>query len=574
MTLHNVEIASLFNEYADLLDIQGENRFRIRAYRNAAETISTWPDAFAQLVAQGKDLSGIPTIGEDLAEKIAEIVNTGHFKQLDRLEQTLPADLSRMMDINGLGPKRVKALHEQAGIDTIDKLRQAAEQGLIRTLPGFGTRTEANILREIERLAQSRKRWKLSEVEPYAEELKTWLQSRTGVKRVFVAGSYRRRRETVGDLDILVTSEPTHAPQLVRHFSEHEDVKTIVSRGTTRSSVIMRYGLQIDLRVIPDESLGAALHYFTGSRSHNIAIRKRGRQRGLKVNEYGVFRADQCIAGRTEESIYRLFGLQVIPPELRENRGEIEAAEANSLPRLVVRSDLRGDLHCHTSESDGSSNLQDMARAAMRAGLEYLAITDHSQHATIARGLDAGRLSQQIDKIDELNSQFNDFRLLKSCEVDILEDGSLDLDKDILARLDFRLCSIHHLFNLSAKRQTLRLKRAMDNPLCNIIAHPTGRLIGKRAPYALDIEDIISSARQSHCYLEINSSPGRLDLDDVHSRLAKEHGVRLAISSDAHDPTHFQHLRHGVDQARRGWLEKHDILNTGSWKTVCRHLSS
>ncbi len=568
MTMSNSEIAASFDEMADLLSIEGANRFRVQAYRDAAEMILALQESLASMVTAGRDLTELPTIGTHLADKIHEIVETGHLVSLDRLEHTLPPDLALMLDVRGLGPKRVKRLHDEGGIDSIAGLRQAAEQGCIRKLPGFGDATEAAILRELDALDKTRTRWRLADAEPHAESLKAWLMAQEGVDAVEIAGSFRRRKETVGDLDLLLSCATPRARALVRAFTQHDDVKTVLSSGSTRASVIMRYGLQVDLRVVTAASFGAALQYFTGSKSHVVALRSMGKRLGLKINEYGVYRGKRKVAGSTEADVYALFGLPVIAPELREDRGEFDAARQGTLPALITQASLRGDLHSHTSDSDGHADLEIMADAAMRAGLEYLAITDHSQHARIANGLDADRLSRQIDRIDELNSRYTGFTLLKSCEVDILEDGSLDLDDEVLGRLDFRVCAVHDAQRLSSQRQTERLIRAMDNPLCNIIAHPTGRLIGKRAAMPMDIERVIEAAAERRCHLELDSSPSRLDLDDVNCRLAAENGVLIAISSDAHDPQGFDNLRYGVDQARRGWLQNDAVLNTRHLKAL------
>jgi DNA polymerase (family 10) len=568
MPVHNSEIAAIFNELADLLEIEGANRFRVRAYRNAAITIANLPKTAASMVETHEDLSRLPTIGKDLAGKIAEIVATGHLALLDEIEKTMPADLVRIAAIPGLGPKRVRTLYDVAGIESLEALSAAAKAGELRQLPGFGAKLEATILHQLDRLATTQKRWKLAVAEDFAEPYARFLRKLPGVQKVVIAGSYRRRKETVGDLDLLATCPPEKARAVVRAFTGYDEVETVVSSGTTRSTVILRSGLQVDLRVVPQVSFGAALHYFTGSKAHNIAIRKIGVERGLKVNEYGVFRGGDRIAGRTEAEIYKLFGLAVVPPELREDRGEIAAARNNRLPKLVKRSNIYGDLHTHSAASDGTASIRAMAEAAKQHGYEYVAISDHSGHATIANGLDAGRLAHQIDKIDRLNDEFREIRILKSCEVDILADGHLDLPDSVLKRLDFRVCAIHSGFDLPRDKQTDRIIRAMDNPLFDIFAHPTGRLIGQRPPYDADMEQIIVAARERGCFLEVNASPDRLDLNDIHCRLAKEHGVKVAISTDAHAINQFELIRFGVDQARRGWLEADDVLNTRSWNAL------
>ncbi|MGI9433559.1 MAG: helix-hairpin-helix domain-containing protein, partial [Geminicoccaceae bacterium] len=498
--VHNTEIAAIFNELADLLEIEGANPFRIRAYRNAAITVASLPESLADMVKAGKDLSALPAIGKDLAAKIAEIVATGHLVLLDQLEKSVPGELATITAMPGLGPKRVKILHEQAGVTSLESLREAAMSGRIRELPGFGEKIEHMILRELDRLTTSQRRWRLSEAEDFAQPFAAYVEAQPGVTDVVIAGSYRRRRETVGDLDILATCAPDKAGDLVKRFTNYDEVDTVVSAGTTRSTVLLRCGLQVDLRVVPKESFGAALHYFTGSKAHNIAIRKMGVARGLKVNEYGVFRGAKRIAGRTEVEIYKLFGLDVVPPELRENRGEIEAAKAGHLPKLVTQADIRGDLHMHTEASDGKADIPAMAEAAKAMGYDYIAISDHSKHARVANGLDEVRLARQIDEIDRLNSELEGITILKSCEIDILDDGRLDLSDGMMSQLDIRIAAFHYKFDLPRDKQTERIIRAMDNPYFNIFAHPTGKLINQRPPYEIDIERIIDAARERGCF--------------------------------------------------------------------------
>ncbi|HXH27503.1 MAG TPA: DNA polymerase/3'-5' exonuclease PolX, partial [Candidatus Polarisedimenticolia bacterium] len=402
--------------------------------------------------------------------------------------------------------------------------------------------------------------------EAIAAPLVDALKAVRGVGEVVIAGSFRRRKETVGDLDLLVTCR-AGSPVMDR-FLAHDDVREVLSRGDTRSSVRLRAGLQVDLRVVPKASYGAALHYFTGSKDHNIAVRQRGVLRGLKINEYGVFRGARRVAGRTEEDVYRAVGLPYIDPALREGRGEIEAAEAGRLPRPIPLEAIRGDLHSHTTETDGRFSLEEMVRAARERGYEYLAITDHTRHLTVARGMDPQRLARQMEAIDRLNAGLQGFRVLKSAEIDILEDGSLDLPDDILRRLDLRVCSVHYKFDLPRERQTGRILRAMDNRYFNILAHPTGRLLGQRPPYDVDLERIMDAALERGCFLEVNAQPERLDLDDVHCRMAKERGLKVAVSTDAHSLRHLDSIRLGLDQARRGWLEPDDILNTRPWEEL------
>jgi DNA polymerase (family 10) len=567
MPVHNADIIAVFEEIADLLEIEGANTFRIRAYRNAARILGDLPQEARVLVERGYDLTRLPGIGADLAGKISEIVSTGHCSLLERLRKELPPAITELLKIPGLGPKRVKALYHDLDVQTIEQLQRAAQDGRIRALHGFGAKTEQNILQAVQAHASQSRRFKLATAAQYAETLRVFLQAIPGVQQVVVAGSFRRMRETVGDLDILVTVDPDntvmHSPVMQR-FTAYDEVAEVFSAGETRASVLLKCGMQVDLRVVEQESYGAALHYFTGSKSHNIAIRRIAQQLGLKVNEYGVFRGAQRIAGDSEESVYRAVGLPYIPPELREDRGEIEAARANRLPKLVELSDLKGDLHAHTKATDGHDSLRDMALAAKALGLEYLAITEHSRRLTVAHGLDPLQLAKQCDEIDLLNTKLDGITLLKGIEVDILEDGSLDLPDGVLARLDLVIGAVHSRFDLSRAKQTERILRAMDSPHFTLLAHPSGRLIEQREPYDVDMLRIIRHAKQRGCHLELNAHPERLDLLDSQCQSAKEEGVLVSINSDAHSTFDFANLKYGVGQARRGWLEKSDVLNTRS----------
>ena len=560
MPVHNADIAALFEEIADRLEIQGANPFRIRAYRNAARTLGELPREARALLEMGEDLTRLPGIGDDLAAKIREIVDTGHCSLLDRLRRELPPAVTELLRIPGLGPKRVKALYHDLEVQTVEQLYRAARDGRIRALPGFGEKTELNILQAVEAHASQTHRFKLAVAAQYAESLTAFLKAVPGVTQVTVAGSFRRMRETVGDLDILVTAT-TDSP-VMQHFTAYDEVAEILSAGSTRASVVLKSGLQVDLRVVEEKSYGAALCYFTGSKAHNIAIRRIAQQFGLKINEYGVFRGTERIAGEDEASVYRSVGLPFIPPELREDRGEIEAAHDGSLPRLVEFADLRGDLHAHTRATDGHDGLREMALAAKTLGLEYLAITEHSRHLTVAHGLDPLRLARQCEEIDRLNLELDGITLLKGIEVDILEDGSLDLPDEVLGRLDLVIGAVHSQFHLSRAKQTGRILRAMDHPHFTLLAHPSGRLIDRRDPYDVDMLRIIRHAKSRGCFLELNAHPDRLDLLDSQCQMAKEEGVLVSINSDAHSTFDFSHLKYGVGQARRGWLEKDDVLNT------------
>lgn len=563
MPKHNADIAAIFEEIADLLEIQGSNPFRIRAYRNAARVVSELPEELSHLIERGEELPKLPGIGQDLAAKIKEIITTGHCSLHDQLHVDLPPAITELLKIPGIGPKRVKTLYQHLNVNTLEQLHRAALDGRIRTLPGFGEKTEHNILHAIAVNANQARRFKLTVAAQYAEALEKYLASTPEILQVTIAGSYRRMRETVGDLDILATTAASlAASKVVTRFIGYEEVAEILSAGKTRASVILKCGLQVDLRVVKPESYGAALHYLTGSKSHNIAIRVLAQKKGLKINEYGVFRDGIRIAGETEASVYVAVGLVPIPPELRENRGEIEIAQTGKLPQLIERQDLRGDLHVHTKATDGRHSLREMALAGLSHGFEYLAITEHSRRLTIAHGLDTQRLMQQCDEIDQLNETLQGITLLKSIEVDILEDGNLDLPDSALARLDMVVGAVHSHFNLSRAKQTERILRAMQRPYFTLLAHPTGRLLPYRAPYDIDMARIIREAKHRGCFLELNAHPDRLDLLDIQCQMAKDEGVLISINSDAHSIYDFSNLRFGIGQARRGWLEKHDVLNT------------
>ncbi len=573
MPVHNSDVATIFNRVADLLDIKGDNPFRIRAYRNAAQTVSSLSDNVADLVEEGADLSDLSGIGEDLAGKIEEIVKNGSLGQLDELESEIPGELSKLMKLDSLGPKRVKALHEELNIETIEDLKDAVKKEKIRELDGFGKKTEDKISSELEQAEKEgpEQRIKRFEASEYGEPYVEYLRELKGIKRIAIAGSYRRYKETVGDLDILVSCK--RGTDVSGHFTSYEDVNEIIAEGKTKSSVRLRSGLQVDLRVVPHVSFGAALLYFTGSKAHNVEIRKRAVKDDLKINEYGVYKNDDRIAGKTEKEVYKKIGLPFIAPELRENRGEIEAAEKDALPDLVTEDDIRGDFHVHTKATDGKYSLKEMVEAARDRGYEYLAISDHSKRVTVANGMDEKRLRKQIGAIDKLNSEIKKIRILKSIEVDILEDGSLDLPDDVLKELDLVTASVHYNLKLSKKKQTKRVLRALDNPHLNILGHPTGRIINERKPYDIDLKEIMKAAKANGCYLEINAQPHRLDLSDIHAKMARDMGLKLAISTDAHSPSDMDNISYGIGQARRGWLEKKDVLNTYAWSDLKKMLN-
>jgi DNA polymerase (family 10) len=558
MPVQNAEIAAMFDQAAELLEIQGENQFRVRAYRRAARTIEGLPQSVRSLLSAGKDLAELPGIGKDLAGKIADIVQTGHFALLDSLRKKLPGELGEIAALPGLGPKRVKLLYDKLKVRTLNDLRRVVKSGQLHELRGFGPTIETKLASALEK-PRVEKRFKLAVAEAEAEALVGFLRDGG---RVVVAGSYRRRRDTVGDLDVLVTAADSTA--VGDKLVSYENVADVLAQGPTRTTVLLRSGLQVDVRAVPEQSYGAAMLYFTGSKAHNIALRGLANTHKWKLNEYGLFAGKRRIAGATEEEVYKKLGLAYIPPELREDRGEIELAKSNKLPILVSRSDIRGDLHVHSDWTDGTATIADMAAGARACGYEYMALTDHSQRVAMTHGLDPARLSRQIREIDRLNEKLRGFTILKGIEVDILKDGRLDLPDSSLAKLDIVIAAVHSHFDLPRDVQTDRIVRAMQNKHVSILAHPTGRLIGEREPYDIDMDQIVTAARDTGCYLEINAEPDRLDLNDIHAYAAKSKGVKVAISTDAHSVNAFQYLRFGIDQARRGWLTVNDVINTRS----------
>jgi len=576
--VHNADVAGIFKRVADLLAIEGANEFRVRAYRDAARTIETLARPVAEMVEEGEDLSELEAVGEDLAGKIEEIVETGGLTLLQEIEARTPPSLADLLIIEGLGPKRVQALYEALGVTTLDELEEVAQQGRVRGVEGFGEKTEQRILDEMDEARGRDKRTRLDVADELAQSLVDYLRGAEGVERVTVAGSYRRRKETVGDLDILVTAED--GGRISEHFVQFEDVEDVFSQGETRSTVRLRQGIDVDLRVVAAESYGAALLYFTGSKAHNIHLRNMALNQNLKVNEYGVFKVDEGhvngpedgrggegerVAGEREEEIYDLFGLAYVEPEMREDRGEIEAAQEGNLPHLITLDHVRGDLQSHTKASDGRHTMEKMARAARDRGHDYLAITDHSQHMGVTQGLDADEVAERIEVIAALDEELDEFRLLAGVEVDILEDGSLALPDDLLRRLDVVICAVHTSMDLPEEQQTERILRALDNPHVHVLAHPTGRRIGERPPMEMDMERVMEAALERGCYLEVNAQPDRLDLDDAYCKMAKEMGLKVAISTDAHRAGELAYLRYGVGQARRGWLEPADVINARAW---------
>jgi DNA polymerase (family 10) len=558
--MQNPDIARVFDEVADLLEIKDENPFRIRAYRNAARTVRDFPEPIAEWVERARDLTEIPGIGDDLAEKIAELTRTGELTLRKQLLAKLPAGLLDLLRIPGLGPKRVKLLYSKLKVRSAADLAKALAAGKVTKLKGFGPKMEEKIRAGLGQAQATERRMLLNEAEAQAVAIVDYLKAGGAVRQIEVAGSYRRRRETIGDLDVLVTSA---APaKVMARFVKYPEVAEIVSQGDTRSTVKLRSGLQIDLRAVEPAVYGAALQYFTGSKAHNVELRTIAQAKGYKLNEYGLFKGTRRVAGKTEEEIYAKLGLDWMPPELREARGEIALAQTHRLPTLVRLADIRGDLQMHTSATDGKATIAEMADAARALGYEYIAITDHSKRVSMAFGLDAKRLREQWKAIDKANASARGVTILKSVEMDILENGDLDLPDDVLAEADYVVATVHYGLNQTERQLTRRLVNAARHPWVDAIGHPTGRLLNKREPYALDFDALARAAVESGCLLELNGHPERMDLPDTLAAAAKRHGARFVLSTDSHQPSNLSFMRYAVDLARRGGLEAGDILNT------------
>jgi len=561
--MQNPDIARLFDEVADLLEIQDANPFRVRAYRNAARTIRDFPEPIADLVRAGtKDLTDIAGIGDDLAEKITDIVTTGELPLRKQLASKLPAGLLDLLRIPGLGPKRVKLLYKKLKVKSAADLAAALDKGRVQKLKGFGPKMEEKMRAGIGQAQVGERRMLLNEAETQATAVVAYLEAGGGIRQMEVAGSYRRRRETIGDLDIVVTSEGKTSTPVMDRFVAYGDVANVISKGETRATVKLRGGLQVDLRAVEPDAYGAALLYFTGSKAHNIDLRKIAQEKSYKLNEYGLFKGTRRAAGKTEEEVYAKLGLDWIPPELREARGEIALAREHRLPHLVEVKDIRGDLQMHTSATDGKGTIEDMAHAARALGYEYIAITDHSKRVTMALGLDAKRLREQWKAIDAWNASSRGFTILRSVELDILENGKLDLPDDVLADADYVVATIHYGLNQGEKELTRRLVGAAEHPWVDAIGHPTGRLVGKREPYAFDFDALCRSCAVTGCLLELNGHPERMDLPDTLAAAGKQHGVRFVLSTDSHQPGNLPFMKYAVYLARRAGLEAGDIVNT------------
>jgi len=565
------EIAEIFDRMARTLAFKGKNRFRALAYERAAVSLKSLDQDLTSLASK-KELEQIPGIGHDLAEMIEEYIETGRIRRCELEMRSVSDELLEMMDIPGLGPKTLALLHKKFRIKNVNDLSRLIEKGSLVELRGFGEKKIENLRRGIELHQSGKQRGRLGTVLPTAEKLLDEARKIKLVERADLAGSIRRRRETIGDIDLLISSRKGN--EALREFVKLPLIKQVSALGPTRASVIIEGGLQVDVRAVPKESYGAALHYFTGSKQHSVHLRTLAQARGLKINEYGVFRGDERIGGEKEEDAYRALGMEMPPPELREDRGEIDAAMEAQLPKLIEEGDLRGDLHAHTTWSDGRSSLEEMITAAAAMGLEYIAITDHSPSSRIAHGLDLKRLERKIEEVEALRKKRGRRkpRILMGAEVDILADGRLDYPDEVLARLDVVVASVHGAFRQSKDKMTGRLLDAIANPYTHIIGHPTTRLIGSREPVEFDFERIVEAAARAGVALEVNGSPSRLDLNDVLARAANEAGALLAIDSDAHSAAQLEQTRYGVFQARRGWVEARSVVNAWPWPKFNRWL--
>jgi DNA polymerase (family 10) len=572
--MKNTAIAKVFQDMADLLELKGENVFKIRAYQRAARTFEHLPKEIEVILQEGEDLQTIPGVGEAIAKKTIELVNTGKLRVYEELKAEFPEGITTLLEIPGIGPKTANRLSTELGIKSVDDLEQAIKDGRVAGLFRLGDKTADNILQQIEALRRKDQRIPIGEALPVVEEILNALRPLPGVKNLTAAGSLRRFRETVGDIDLMGTAD--NPEEVINAFVKLPQVREVLAKGPTKASVILPGGLQADLRMVEHDSFGSLLQYFTGSKQHNIALRTREQKKGLKLSEYGITdtSTDKLEKFATEEKFYRRLGLQYIPPEIREDQGEIELAAKGKVPKLVELADIKGDIHVHTDWSDGRDSIEAMAQAAKALGYQYLAITDHSAGRGIAHGLSDERLRQQIEEIKRLNKQLKGIRLLTGMEVDIRADGSIDLPEELLADLDIVIAAIHSAMTQSQEQITRRILGAMENPHIDVIAHPTCRLLGEREPAAVDMEAVFRAAAKYDKALEINTMPNRLDLKDIHVYRARELGVKLIMGTDAHSTAQLGFMRFGIGVARRGWCQPKDILNTRPLEQILAFLRS
>lgn len=565
--MKNKELADLFEKMADIFEFKDENPFKISAYRKASRILGDLTEDIGEVAGRG-ELKKIPGIGEGMAQKIEEYLKTGKVSKYEEVKKEVPDELIAIMGIPGMGPKTLALIHKERGVGNLSQLEKAVEDGSLIGLPGMGEKKVENIKRGIQLLKQSKGRMNLGMAFPVAKRIVEALREKTGSEKIEWAGSLRRMRENIGDIDILATG-PDHE-KIVHAFTHLPEVKEVLASGETKASIIVEGGLQIDLRVVEEGSYGAALQYFTGSKGHNIHLRGIARARGIKINEYGVFKGERKIGGKEEKDVYKALGMVWIEPELREDRGEIEAAQEKNLPKLIEESEVKGDFHVHSNWSDGSSSIEEVARAALKRGYQYVAICDHSKSLKIAHGLDETRLMKQMEEIDRINELLKGFQILKGTEVDILSDGSLDLSENALDKLDFVVASVHSGFKQDKERMTKRIIKALENPYVHVLGHPTGRLLGARDPYEVEMGEVMKAVKKYGKTLEVNAYSERLDLDDIHCRKAKEMGIRVAIGTDSHHLDQMWMMSLGVAVARRGWLEVEDVLNALSLKELLK----
>jgi DNA polymerase (family 10) len=565
--MENLEIAAVLKEFGDLLEIKGSNPFRIRAYRNAVRTINDLTLPLAAMVEADEDLTTLPGIGKEMASHIRELVEWGELSALEQLGEEVPRTLADLIRLDGVGPKKAKTLWEELEVTSVDELEEALKADKVADLSGFGRKSADKMLRSIEDFRKHQGRFLLSEADTLIRPLLDYLEGIPGVERVEVAGSYRRRQETVGDIDILLLCEKDRE-DVMEAFRSYPGAVRVDAAGETKGRIVLRSGLPVDLRILPRESYGSALHYFSGSKEHNVAIRTLGVRKGLRINEYGVFRGEDTdtpqgerLGGEEEGDVFRAVDLPWISPLLRENRGEVETAAEGDLPERLLLEQVRGDLQMHSTWSDGANTLREMAEACRARGYEYFSITDHSQAVTVAGGLKPDQVREQWEEVEAVRQTVDGIHLFRSLEVDILRDGSLDMPDDILAGLDLVLVSVHSFMNMSLTEMTDRVIRALRHPEVDILAHPTGRILNRREPFALDVEAVLQAASELDVAVELNAHPSRLDLHDRHLRRAKELGVKVAVSTDAHSTQDLALMTYGVDQACRGWLEAGDVLN-------------
>ena len=559
--MRNKEVARVLYAIADLLEIK-EEKFKPNAYRKAAQNIELLPEDIEKVFEQG-NLEKIPGVGKNIAKKIEEFLKTGKLEYYERLKKEIPVDVEALSSIEGMGPKKIKTLYNELGIKNLSELEKAAREGKIREIKGMGEKTEKKILESIA-FARKGKRELLGVILPEAMELKALLEKK--VEMISIAGSLRRMKETVGDMDILAFS--SRPMEVMDFFTSMENVEAVIAKGETKSSVRLESGIQVDLRIVPKESFGSALQYFTGSKEHNIEVRRIAVRAGCKLNEYGLFKGEKRIAGKSEEEVYRALGMDYIPPELRENRGEVEAAMAGKLPHLIEYGDVKGDLQMHTKWSDGANTIEEMVEEARKMGHEFIAITDHVGSLKIAGGMDEDEIRKQMREVEKVNEKYDDIHVFYGVEVNIMKDGSLDMGKSVLKDVDVVVAGIHSGLRMSEEEMTARMIKAMESGVVNIIAHPTGRIIQRREGIKLDFEKVFDAAKENGVVMEINAQPARLDLNDVHVKRAVEKGLKLSIGTDAHNLSNLHYINLGVAVARRGWAEKKDIINTYSPKKL------